>query len=199
MLVPVGLRHLTSMTGSIWRAVRCEFCACEFAYRLTRRGSGLATSPLFLDNQGASARSSARAKRDLVRNLENPRTVDPVPCPDCGRYQSLMVRKLRQDSWKALTIFGWLMLTTALFAFFISLTLQHNPLTDRVFLVALVLGFLCFGIRRTHASRLDPNAYPHPVGSLEAEEGGAIRRHELELFSASERAEGRDFPLPQWP
>jgi len=157
MLIPTGSRHYVSLTGSIWRAVRCEFCGSEFAYKMTRRGAGLASAPLFLDMPGAKKRATSKAESDLTRTLLNPRVVDPVPCPDCGKYQARMVARIRRSSWKPVTYAGLLMMVAALFTFFIALTYSHNPFTDRPFLIFIGVGALFFFIQIAHATTIDPN------------------------------------------
>jgi len=175
MLIPTGTRHYSSLTGSMWRPVRCQFCGSESSYKLTRRGAGLASAPLFLDMPGAKKRAASKAESDLMRTLLNPRVVDAVPCPDCGKYQPRMIAKIRRGSWKPVTYAGLLMMVVALFTFFIALTYSHNPFTDRTFLIFVGLGVLFFFIQIAHAMTIDPNR-DEAGGRRSAPSADVIRR-----------------------
>jgi hypothetical protein len=89
----VGRKYTATVTGSVWRAVTCEHCRMQWAYKLTRKAEGTGRSPYFLDNNGASDRASEEAHASLQRALAN--DVDPVPCPRCQKYQANMFGEAR--------------------------------------------------------------------------------------------------------
>jgi hypothetical protein len=82
--IPLGRNYITHVEGWVWRAVRCEFCGCEFAYQLTIKASGMAHSPLFLANGGAKGRARDQAEASFSKLAK--RKIGLAPCPDCGRY-----------------------------------------------------------------------------------------------------------------
>lgn len=81
-LIPYGMDYTAHLSGSILKMVRCEQCAQDYVYVLTRSAEGQGRSLLFLDNEGARERAASRAERRLREKLE--RSCDPVPCLHCG-------------------------------------------------------------------------------------------------------------------
>jgi hypothetical protein len=69
------------LTGYTSVAVRCEGCGRKYYYRLERTVRGEADT----DDQ---------ARRMARRNLKAAlgRDIDPVPCPDCGRFRRTWCR-----------------------------------------------------------------------------------------------------------
>jgi len=115
MFVYVGRNFTAALSGSVVRDVTCEKCGCAYHYQLTRRGQGSGTAPYYINQGGAQRRAERGAKKSLEKQLA--RDTDPVPCPDCGWFQSPMVREIRRRSmrwlnWTALTlgIFGTIVL-----------------------------------------------------------------------------------------
>jgi hypothetical protein len=80
-------------TASVIKNVRCERCDCAFQYRLVRRGEGVGNAVYGIGSGWASERASRRAQESLDEGLA--KGVDPVPCPDCGWFQSVMVEEWR--------------------------------------------------------------------------------------------------------
>ena len=92
--VPTGSRYTATLRVNAWIPVRCEHCGSTFAYRTQRQASGQARSPLWLGQEGAKTRARANAIEAMELALR--RTVEPVPCPQCGNIQAAMVRVLRR-------------------------------------------------------------------------------------------------------
>jgi hypothetical protein len=93
----VGRKYTATVTGSVWRAVTCEHCRLQWAYKLTRKAEGTGRSAYFLDNSGASRRADDEAETELKRKLEN--DVDAIPCPRCQRYQQAMFGQARYEEY----------------------------------------------------------------------------------------------------
>lgn len=100
-MIPYAMTYTSSAKGRVTKTVTCESCKTKYVYVMERRSVNQATSMLFLDNRGASARADSQAKKSLRRKLKD--DCDPVPCPVCGWYQSFMIPKARSLKWK------WLM------------------------------------------------------------------------------------------
>lgn len=71
--------------GSTWKEVRCEYCGCHFGYQMSRATSS--SRPY-----GVGADASAREKLEEALAQE----VEPIACPDCGKYQADMVAELEK-------------------------------------------------------------------------------------------------------
>jgi hypothetical protein len=108
--VPVGRSYSATYSGLVWRTVRCEFCGCDFAYQLFISGYGSGFSPLFLGNSAASGDAQLEARshyRQLARTA-----IGMAPCPDCGRYQSKMIREERKERWSVAGAVALILATT---------------------------------------------------------------------------------------
>jgi hypothetical protein len=95
MWIPYGMSHYNTATGMARKRVLCEWCNTVYQYDLERKATGKGKSLLFLDNQGAKERAADRAQDKLEREIE--RAVDPIPCPQCGRYQTHMFKAAREE------------------------------------------------------------------------------------------------------
>ena len=42
-MIPYGTEYTVTVSGHVWKPVRCEHCACEFVYRMTVEAEGSAT------------------------------------------------------------------------------------------------------------------------------------------------------------
>lgn len=109
--VTVWGEYKTTVSGTVVRRVRCEKCACAYAYELVRAASGAATSLYLLNNEGADYRARTRAHKKLRRALE--RGVEPVQCPDCGWFQAEMVQEARRRTVRGLAPAAAVCLTLA--------------------------------------------------------------------------------------
>jgi hypothetical protein len=83
--------YTATVTGSTNKHVVCETCDRGFDYVVTEQGKGHSDSWFCLDNQGAERRASNRAVQDCERRLT--RAMYILPCPNCGWYQRVMVKR----------------------------------------------------------------------------------------------------------
>src|SRR5262249_9588669 len=98
-MVLIQTDYTAQRIGTVSKFVCCEKCGAEFAYLMTRAGTGSGTSLYFLDESGAAERAARRAESNLQDALAN--EVEPVECPACGCFQAAMVREARRRyrSW----------------------------------------------------------------------------------------------------
>jgi hypothetical protein len=89
-----GVDWTVTRSGSVLKFVRCEQCNHEYAYWMHRKIQHSSFSVLGLDNRGAANRADREAQTRLQRSLSN--YCDPVPCPECGHYQSEMIDRVRR-------------------------------------------------------------------------------------------------------
>jgi hypothetical protein len=107
MLIPTGSVHTATATATTIKEVKCAFCHRPYFYVMTRSASGRDSAPLFIGQGDAKAKAAADAHRKLVSHLKF--DVDPVACPNCGKYQPGMVaaaRDLKMSMKKILLISG---------------------------------------------------------------------------------------------
>lgn len=90
-MIPIGTHHTSTASGTIWKAVTCDGCALEFAYRMRRSATGTGMNLAFLDPD-AARRAGDRAAHALDQALLD--GFDAVPCPGCGRYQAYMLGRV---------------------------------------------------------------------------------------------------------
>src|SRR5258706_8781109 len=93
-------------SSSVIRRVDCESCKRAYAYRLVRRAEACTSTLWGIGQRATRERARRLARRALERRLA--RGVDPVPCPFCGWYQEAMVRQLRRERHRWLTIVAWI-------------------------------------------------------------------------------------------
>jgi hypothetical protein len=93
--IPVAVRNTVIITGAVLKEVHCEHCGSEYVYQMARQAAGAGTNILFLDQRGAVDRATKRAQTDLQRLLKC--DCDPVPCPNCGKYQTHMYPAARRS------------------------------------------------------------------------------------------------------
>ncbi|MFP4356246.1 MAG: hypothetical protein ACLFUJ_14095 [Phycisphaerae bacterium] len=86
-------RTLGFATGTRDRRAVCEKCGCEFRYTIRRFGMASGIAGL--------SRASGAAGRDVEQSLA--RADGMAACPECGHFQSSMVRKARWF-WLKLTL-----------------------------------------------------------------------------------------------
>jgi hypothetical protein len=124
--------------GSIGKVVRCEQCAFEYIYRVSRRSQG----------RGFSREAAARRAGNNLTILLS-RACEPVPCPMCGWLQRDMVRRARQLRFHGLLTSSMVLFLTAVilpvalgFVAFTGLpTICLGPAAVILGFVALVAGF----------------------------------------------------------
>ena len=94
--IPIGVRRVATVQGSIWRFISCTHCEQPYAYLLELKARGEDHDLLFLDGRGSAERAQTNAKQNLIKKSRN--IVVPVPCPHCGFYQDDMARKLKEEA-----------------------------------------------------------------------------------------------------
>src|SRR5262249_30303497 len=82
-----------TISQAVWKAVRCERCSTEFVYKMILQAEGTGASLYGLDDKGAQARASQRAREQLQAGRSS--ECEPVPCPECGWYQRHMIPRAR--------------------------------------------------------------------------------------------------------
>jgi hypothetical protein len=184
--IPVGQDYTATCEATVPKKVRCEQCRGEYFYLMKRLAVGSATSPLFLDNQGAGARARERAEDELQRQLKL--ECDPVPCPACGWYQAQMVATIRRAYRGWMRVVGAILLAASApsLAFTVSCASGVRP-TDETTVTGLWIltaSLALFGLgsivgRKIMASRYDPNA-TDPDERRRVGQGLTIRKEDLE-------------------
>lgn len=120
MPMVVTRRFSARVSGSTWKAVRCDRCQSQFAYQMTREFTGQGVSPYMLDDAGAQQRAQTAANRGLEHALTN--ASDDVPCPQCLAYSTDATVRLKKAKYGwmfvvgLLACFGTLTIAPALFA-----------------------------------------------------------------------------------
>jgi hypothetical protein len=94
--IPIGINHVATVQGAVWKFVSCSHCQQSYAYLLELEATGEDHDPIFVDWEGASKRARLKAEQNLVQKGRN--VVLPVPCPNCGYYQDDMSRKLKDEA-----------------------------------------------------------------------------------------------------
>jgi hypothetical protein len=186
VFIPVGREYNATHESTVPKDVTCEQCGREFYYLMKRQASGSASSPLFLDNRGASQRARDRAEEELRRLLVT--ECDPVPCPECGWYQSSMFATIRRSYRRWMLWAGAVLLAVAApcLATTISCAMGVQPTDDStvsaLWIVSSSLAVAGFGIivgRQIMALRHDPNA-TDPEERRRIGQSVTFRREELE-------------------
>jgi hypothetical protein len=134
MVLPVGRQYTSKLQGGLWRTVRCANCGLEFAYYLGIEASGVGSSFLFLNNEGARESAHEDAERMFLRKADT--AIGLVRCPDCHLHQPDMVQAV-QHSLKA-AIWGALALTVTLG---IPLLGNFGARGEELWLLVLLFGF----------------------------------------------------------
>ena len=101
--------HLTASTNvsvqrNELRGVSCENCGCQYLYRLSRRI--VQSYPVHTGSE-EEAHRAARGVEKRIRKIAK-RSVDAIPCPDCGYLQRAMVRSVKLEglAWLLLIAMG---------------------------------------------------------------------------------------------
>ncbi len=185
--IPYAWHFTATKQGAVLKLVRCENCACEYGYYMGRQTQGSGTSLLFLDNRGANKRAVRQAKKRLKRALET--DCDPVPCPECGWYQTPMIPVLRRAYHRWMFVLGALGIVAAVIGLVSTLVYLFNAANPpepqtflQLWLIAVgigVMGMLLIAVRKVLSFFNDPNASDQE-GRKTLGQSLAIRGEELE-------------------
>lgn len=188
--VSVGNKYTTTLAGTATKHVTCFYCGCQFVYQMKREASGESTSWLWLNNNGASYRSTEIANNNLNSKLQ--REIDAISCPDCGKYQDEMVSKLKRKAWsevlRVAISFGVIGGTLILIGSCLSTSL---PVSLQSTLLVAIIGFWVWSVAKMaiRAYNLNPNASAYKrKGRKYSEKYPVLRLSELEeLIQKSRR------------
>lgn len=196
--VPYGTTYTITTTGSAWKPLKCEFCGCEFAYKLKCSEQGRATNYLWLNKKGTVSLATKRSQKKLQKSLES--GVGVYSCPACGKYQKKMVRHLQGKRWETLTDLIVIVIFLAVFVGLIiyasnaALATQLAPILiggGLALIVILLLAGLLYSPRKA-----DPR---HAPGRTFSDTYPVMRREQMEQIAAQARAQGKEIELPKWP
>lgn len=92
------------VTRAVPRHTLCEHCGAEFVYHIERTGVGTSGFGLSDTQETADAKAAQAAHIDLWRELDT--GAEPVPCPECFKYQSHMTEAARAERWGRIRHYG---------------------------------------------------------------------------------------------
>jgi hypothetical protein len=111
------------------------------------RIAGSATNVLWLNKQGAINNAENSANQNLENYLKN--AVREYSCPDCGFYQTEMIRRMKNNIWQKGIVFGVLA-----FVVVIALTSSSSAPLLYALVSGLAVGFISLG----KLINFDPNS-----------------------------------------
>ncbi len=165
-----------AVTRAVPRHTLCEHCGAEFVYHLERTGVGTSGFGLADSQEVADAKAVQAAHVDLWRELDT--GAEPVPCPECFKYQSHMTEAARAERWGRVRHYGGQALAALpVVAFltvivFVVLFPKHTELavavvlgTSAVLLLAGALAALVFRF-----GKCVPNDWPEAYRKAKADE-----------------------------
>lgn len=157
----IGMSYRSEVQVTIYKMVRCEVCATEFAYQMTRAAEGTAEAFLFLDMKGAEQQAQDRATDAARKKLED--DSDLVPCPGCGHYQEHMIRDARRRRLPGMKVLGlvslFLAFCAALVAWLLAQLMTVLVIATGLAVTAGGFSFLMLYCRHVFNRRFDPNRY----------------------------------------
>src|SRR4051812_28413051 len=105
-MIPIpSARHATvTLSGAVYKIVRCEHCQSEYVYLMERATSASDTTLPFADIWDSLGRARSNAEARLQQRLANEH--DAVPCPQCGWFQSYMYPLARRAHWRGVFVLG---------------------------------------------------------------------------------------------
>jgi hypothetical protein len=146
------------------KTVLCEGCGTHYAYLMSRVAAGRDCAPYGLGErraaQAAHDKATAAARQELERGCE------PVPCPECGLYQSSMVEEARRRRMRWMSVIGRRLLFLMLGPIFVGLIVAVSgnippAIITGYWVVVGPLGGLGVALwmsQRMLSRRYDPNA-----------------------------------------
>ena len=189
---------VATIQATLPRLVRCAHCGTEFLYtmRVTGAASVEADGSAYKDYT-ARGKSEKEARANLTKQLNDPYAFEPVPCPDCLRYQPYMCERLVEEQVTGpLRVLGYTLAALGgAVAVGGALTLAAGSRLGSIPVVALVVGLgvalIGGGVLTATgwaASRYDPNREK----SGERKRLAKTRTMSLEQFDESQLARARD-------
>jgi hypothetical protein len=161
-----GQEYTCSAQASAAKAVTCEQCGTPYAYAMTRTASGRDCAPYGLGCDKAKRRAYEKAVQAAQKALAG--SCEPVPCPDCGWYQTDMVKQLRRQRHRWMTFCGGWLLFLFLGPLLVGIILYLAPGQEQLtrFVVPLLaatgvmtgIGLTLWTGQKVLSSGYDPNA-----------------------------------------
>jgi hypothetical protein len=158
------------------RHTLCEHCGAEFVYHLERTGVGTSGFGISDTQETADAKAVQAAHVDLWRELDT--GAEPVPCPECFKYQAHMTAAARAERWGRVRHYGGQALAALpVIAFltvvaFVVLFPQNTELAISIILgisaALLLVGAVAALVFRF--GRCVPNEWPEAYRKAKAEE-----------------------------
>jgi hypothetical protein len=173
--IPYGTKYTMPVSGVTWKPVTCENCGCVYYYQIKHQTSGSADNVLWLNKQGAIDKAEYSANQNLEKYLKN--AVRNYSCPDCGFYQTEMIRRMKNNIWLRAALFG----VIAFVFIFANATSSSSSL-----FYALVAGLVVSGILLIPLARFDPNSNAQARENQKFSDNyPVLRKSEIEQLSRS--------------
>jgi hypothetical protein len=161
-----------SAQGSASRRVECAICGCLFDYRVERKVYESRHCPYMIGAKRAQKAVGALVEKTLSRKLYE--DVHPVPCPECGLFQSTMTPIVRDQYLSSLRILSKVLLWTSPILFMIYVLIA-GAIADGLgwtnqskyrailqvtapILLALVIPIWLYRFQRKRRNQFDPNS-----------------------------------------
>src|SRR5262245_13829422 len=188
--IPIGIRQIAAVQGTVWKFVSCARCQQRYAYLLELEATGEALDLPFMDGRESAERARAQAEQNLALKCRN--VVFAVPCSTCAFYQDDMSRQLKEEaSINALQIAGLVIAVLSLIPLAFGI-----PFIWILTIVMAVAGLTLMVWGYVLALRFDPNAGdPEPrkaLGRMYSVSGKQL----AEMLSASPPAESNAADAP---
>jgi hypothetical protein len=195
----------SSFYGHGWKAVTCDACGAEWAFRVEVRLYGSAHALSGLDQRDGHRHASDSAARAFDEVVDA--AVPDAPCPRCGRFQAAAVRRQskRRYAWLGdVGMLGMVLgLVCGLFAI-MSVLKGGEPLVSPQAMGALgatlaIVGAAALIARRPLERRFSSGSRPDGVAAGDVP--GVLLRDRYEQILAAAQTGGKPLPLPplKWP
>jgi len=173
--IPYGTKYTMHVSGVTWKPVACENCGCVYYYQIKHQTSGSADNVLWLNKQGAIDKAENNASQNLEKYLKN--EVRNYSCPDCGFYQTEMIRRMKNNILLRAAVFG----VIAFVFIFANTTSSSSPL-----FYALVAGLAVSAVLLIPLASFDPNSNAQTRANQKFSENyPVLRKSEIEQLSRS--------------
>ena len=149
------------------KRVRCEQCETRYNYVMERQAEAGSRRPFGIGADDAARDVRSEARERLRRRLAD--EVDPVPCPECGRFQAEMVETMLEEDYGWVRLFplwialiGLIVVPVVAFLTFLFIKLGDGfveyPILIPVVAVVYFLPFALIWFRgRSRRARYNPN------------------------------------------
>jgi hypothetical protein len=164
----ISLQHFATVKAAVPQLVQCRHCGTEFVYEMKRTGLGYTESGVVFGEEDARRQATEAARRQLAEKLSRPDACDPVPCPECLRYQPYMRAVAGRRKYGQLLPVGIFFLVTAGVLGGLAALLSNIPgndpgranalqITTGGAAIAAALGVVILVARAYLARRYDPD------------------------------------------